>query len=182
MSTIKYDLEFFTYWHCGSGQAAGADVDSLVIKDKHNLPYVPGKTIKGLLRESAEILSDQKELVDLIFGVSGEKEYRKTGAAFFGNATLSKAERDYIDKDNLSQFLYHSIASTAINENGIAKDNSLRKTQVVVPCKLEGFISDIPEDDACKKLLVDSMKFIKRMGIGRTRGFGRCRFSVNKID
>lgn len=30
---IDYSIEFFSYWHCGSGLAAGADVDELAIKD-----------------------------------------------------------------------------------------------------------------------------------------------------
>ena len=51
---IKYKVIFFTDWHCGSGLAAGADVDALVIKDSDGLPYIPGKTMKGLLREAAE--------------------------------------------------------------------------------------------------------------------------------
>ena len=52
MSTIKYEIEFFSNWHCGSGLAAGADVDALVIKDQEGLPYIPGRTLKGLLREA----------------------------------------------------------------------------------------------------------------------------------
>ena len=53
---ITYTIELFSYWHCGSGLSAGADVDSLVIKDAKGMPFVPGKTIKGLIREAAETL------------------------------------------------------------------------------------------------------------------------------
>lgn len=48
MKNLKYSIQFYTNWHCGSGQAAGADVDALVVKDAQGLPFVPGKTIKGL--------------------------------------------------------------------------------------------------------------------------------------
>ena len=44
MNDIKYKITFLTDWHCGSGLAAGADVDALVVKDKERLPYVPGKS------------------------------------------------------------------------------------------------------------------------------------------
>lgn len=54
MSNIKYTIEFYSQWHCGSGLSAGADVDALVVKDKDYMPYVPGKTIKGLVREAVE--------------------------------------------------------------------------------------------------------------------------------
>lgn len=43
MMDIKYSIQFHTDWHCGSGLAAGADVDALVVKDKDGLPFVPGK-------------------------------------------------------------------------------------------------------------------------------------------
>lgn len=178
MSTIKYTIEFFSHWHCGSGQAAGADVDALVIKDRLGLPYVPGKTIKGLLRDAAMILGTQKELIDKIFGVSGMQD----GEAYFGNATLTKAESSYIVQERLVPYLYHSFSSTAIDEDGIALNNSLRKTETVVPCKLEGFILNVPENQECEHILVDAMKYIKRIGTGRNRGFGRCDFSVVDIE
>ena len=57
MTDIKYKITFYSNWHCGSGLAAGADTDELVIKDRNGLPYVPGRTIKGLLREAAMMLS-----------------------------------------------------------------------------------------------------------------------------
>ena len=91
MSTIKYKIEFFSNWHCGSGLAAGADVDSLVIKDQNRLPYIPGRTLKGLFRDAATILSDDEDTIGVIFGVSGDKEDHKTGCAFFGNATIPVA-------------------------------------------------------------------------------------------
>ena len=54
MKTIKYTIRFFSQWHCGSGTSAGADVDELVVKDKNGMPYIPGKTLKGLIREAVE--------------------------------------------------------------------------------------------------------------------------------
>ena len=54
MKDLNIKIEFFSPWHCGSGLSAGADADSLVIKDTNGLPYIPGKTIKGLIREAVE--------------------------------------------------------------------------------------------------------------------------------
>lgn len=178
MSTIKYEIEFFSNWHCGSGLAAGADVDALVIKDNKGLPYVPGRTIKGLLREAASILSDDKEIVNIVFGVSGDKEDHKAGMTFFGNATLPLDEYRYIVEQGLASHLYQTFASTRIDENGIAKDNTLRKIETVIPCKLEGEILNVP--DGAENMLEDAMHYIKRMGTGRNRGYGRCRISIRK--
>ena len=54
MKDLNIKIEFFSPWHCGSGLSAGADADSLVIKDINGLPFIPGKTIKGLIREAVE--------------------------------------------------------------------------------------------------------------------------------
>lgn len=178
MSTIKYEIEFFSNWHCGSGLAAGADVDALVIKDNNGVPYVPGRTLKGLLREAAEVLFEDNETVNLIFGVSGEQDNHATGASFFGNATFPKAEYQYIVEQGLAQHLYQTFASTRIDENGIAKDNTLRKIETVVPCKLEGEILNVPND--AERIVEDALHYIKRMGTGRNRGYGRCRISIRK--
>ncbi len=178
MRTIKYEIEFFSNWHCGSGLAAGADVDALVIKDNNGLPYVPGRTLKGLLRDAASSLSLDKETINNIFGVSGDENGHKTGRSFFGNATLPSAEYQYIVEQKLASHLYQTFASTRIDEYGIAKDNSLRKIETVVPCKLEGEILNVP--DGSEQMLEDAMHFIKRMGTGRNRGYGRCKISIRK--
>ena len=168
MSTIKYEIEL----------AAGADFDSLVIKDKNGLPYIPGRTLKGLLRDAATILSADNDIINAVFGVSGDKDDHKTGCAFFGNATLPVAEYHYIVDQGLASHLYQSFASTSIDEKGIAKDHSLRKIETVVPCKLEGEILNIP--DGAEHVLEDAMRYVKRMGTGRNRGFGRCKISIRK--
>lgn len=179
MSTIKYEIEFFSNWHCGSGLAAGADVDALVIKDKNGLPYIPGRTLKGLLRDAASALSVDKETINNIFGVSGDEDNHMTACSFFGNATLPSADYQYIVGQGLAPHLYQTFASTRIDENGIAKDNTLRKIETVIPCKLEGEILNIP--DGAEKAIEEAMSFIKRMGTGRNRGYGRCKVAISKI-
>ncbi|MDD4149936.1 MAG: RAMP superfamily CRISPR-associated protein [Bacteroidales bacterium] len=177
MKNIKYEIEFFTDWHTGSGLAAGADLDSTVVKDKNGLPFVPGKTIKGLLREAVETLCSANDNVNNAFGHFDDKTKHIKGTMFFTNAVLSEVERDIILKENLKAHLYSAISSTAIDDDGIAKDHSLRKIEVTVPCKLYGEILDVPDnifDD-----LVNGLRFVKRLGVNRNRGLGRCKFSIN---
>lgn len=174
---IKYKITFHTDWHCGSGLAAGADVDALVVKDKDGLPFVPGKTIKGLAREAMiEIGSVEDALFVKIFGNFDDKDKKDKGEAFFKNAELSESEKKAIITNNVSKYLYRSIASTAIDETGIAKEHSLRKMEVVVPCELEGEILDVPEEIAGQ--IENALKYIKRMGQNRNRGLGRCTITV----
>ncbi|MDE6077151.1 MAG: CRISPR-associated protein [Muribaculaceae bacterium] len=185
--TLYYNLTFFTDWHCGSGLAAGADVDTLVVKDKNGLPFVPGKTLKGLIREAVEELISLKgdnsyALFLKTFGFFNDKDELIKGRAFFSNAELSEKERLSIVAKNLQPFLYRKLSSTAIGEDGIAKEHSLRKMEVAVPCTLEGFISGLPEDKDFTTLMKEGLLFIKRLGQNRNRGLGRCSFTVKSVE
>ena len=85
MKTINYSIQIYTYWHCGSGLAAGADVDLLPVKNKKGLPYVPGKTIKGLVREAADTICSLQNLdIDLneCFGFFDNAEEKRQGQTF----------------------------------------------------------------------------------------------------
>jgi CRISPR/Cas system CSM-associated protein Csm3 (group 7 of RAMP superfamily) len=183
--TIEYQIEFFSEWHCGSGLAAGADVDALVVKDKDKLPFVPGKTIKGLIREAADVLTlfgeQQAAKMKTLFGNEADAESGADnhGCLFFSNAELSKAEHDAIVESRTQDYLYRTKASTKIDDNGIAQDASLRRIETVVPCTLTGSITDVPDEDVAN--LETAMKYIKRMGINRNRGLGRCQFTATNI-
>ena len=54
MSNKTYQIQFqiTSYWQAGTGRSGGALVDSLVNKDINGLPFLPGRTIKGLLRQA----------------------------------------------------------------------------------------------------------------------------------
>lgn len=180
MKTINYKIEFFSNWHCGSGLAAGADVDELVVKENDGLPFVPGKTIKGLLREAYENVCAYKHLssnTDAIFGYFDDANKMGKGKVFFSNAILKDEESKKIVACGFIPFLYQSFSSTAIDDNGIAKNRSLRKIETCVPCSLYGTIDNIP-DEFVEENIKDAMRFIKRLGVGRNRGYGRCKISI----
>lgn len=160
--TLQYTLKFFDYWHLSSGLSAGAKLDSTVVKDENNLPYASGKTIKGLLREMAEEFGE----IDFLH------------QAYFSNATLNANLKEQIVSNKLQDNLYDIIASTKIDSDGIAVDNSLREIEVVVPLLLHGEIRDIQQEHL--QTLSKSLKLIKRMGLNRNRGLGRCEFSVEE--
>ena len=96
MKDINIKIEFFSPWHCGSGLSAGADADSLVIKDINGLPFIPGKTIKGLIREAVEDYAALRGLdmdLEKAFGKAATaEEALPSGTLFFTNATLKEDE------------------------------------------------------------------------------------------
>lgn len=182
---IKYKIEFHTDWHCGSGLAAGADVDALVIKDKDGVPFIPGKTVKGLVREAVEEIrgcrntSFDDGLIAKVFGYfDKDQEEMEKGSVFFSNAEIAKNERDAIVANDAARFMFRSLASTAIGKDGIAKEHSLRKIQVVVPCALYGEIKNIPNGMVDE--IAQALSFIKRLGQNRNRGLGRC--TITEIE
>lgn len=193
---LRYQIQFYGYWHVGSGLSASTYADAVVLKDQDDFPVIPGKTLKGLLREAAHTIHQyQPDLVSFdfirdVFGESGNtEENRKNGpykpsAFFFSNATLSEQLRAQLPQAtlidgsgpvNLVNSLYEVLSSTQI-ENGLAKDGSLRQLEVCVPLPLYAVIEGetindyMAEIDAC-------FGWIKRMGLNRNRGLGRCRLT-----
>ncbi len=173
---LTYKITFLSDWHCGSGLSGGAEADVTVIKDDHNLPYIAGKTIKGLLKEALEDMAEvnqcTKDDINAIFGIEAYDKNDKK--AFFSNATLSKDEREDITP-TLSDFLYRNIASTQIKANGTAKENSLRVMEVCIPITLEGTI--VCNEDQID-LLKKALKWVRHLGVNRNRGLGRCKFET----
>lgn len=177
MKEIRYKIQFFSQWHCGSGLSAGADVDELVVKDRRGMPYVPGKTMKGLIREAVGdymTFKGDSSAVDANFGTEGEV----TGSAFFSDATLGEDEYNAIVDGGLQRFLYNKVTTTAIDEDGVAKDHSLHSLETVIPCTLVGTIEDVSENMA--EIICKSLGLIKRIGLRRNRGLGRCNVTMEK--
>lgn len=187
--TLTYKIEFFTYWHVGSGLSGSTYADSIVRKTDRNLPFIPGKTLKGLLRDAASELESAGSLVssDFIDNVFGERSpdsgdesnnMRKPGCCFFSNATLSKALQKGVSVED-TPYLYKVIASTKIDKNGVAEKGSLRQEEVTIPMTLFAQIHDFPEEkEDYLKQLEYCLKYIKRIGLKRTRGLGRCKFQI----
>ena len=168
---MKYKIEFFDFWHLGSGVSAGATLDALVIKDTDGLPYVPAKTIKGILREMVEVIDEEK--AKIIFGQEGSNQAK----SYFSNATLQEEEQKVLRANpSLKKHFYDKITSTKIDtQSGLALDKTLREIEVVVPLTLYGEIESDEEE-----VLHKAMKMIKQIGLNRNRGLGRCQISEVK--
>ena len=197
--TVKYKIEFFSQWHCGSGTSAGADVDELVVKDFNGMPFLPGKTVKGLVREAVEnyvqfLPLAQKStdgdaeagatqshgIIETCFGTEG----KTAGCCHFTDAVLSEVEYESIIKGKLQKYLYRKLTTTAIGDDGTAREHSLRSMEVVVPCTLHGEITDVPEGKGevmnMGEVMAKSLGLIKRLGQKRNRGLGRCDFKIEE--
>ena len=167
---MRYKITFYDFWHLSSGVSAGATMDSLVVKDNDGLPYVPGKTLKGLVREMAELIDSTKS--KKIFG----DQCSQIAESYFSNATLDKDTIVHLNANStLKKHLFDKVTSTKINEKGIAQDKSLREIEVVIPLTLSGNIECEEED-----LITQALRMIKQIGLNRNRGLGRCKMEVVK--
>jgi len=189
MATLQYKIDFTSFWHTGSGLSSGTDSDLVVIKEKNGLPFIPGKTLKGLLREAAEIIHSYnsdivtKEFIKTVFGERSEEGVSANpdkAVCFFTDAYFSEDIKQYLNNNEEQKtMLYKNIASTKINSAGQAVDHSLRQMQVSIPLELYAEVIDLPNE--YKSQLENCFAWVKKMGLNRTRGLGRCKIETYKI-
>lgn len=197
MAEIKYSIRFLTYWHAGSGLSSGAQADAVVIKDENGLPYFPGKTLKGIFRDSYMTLLENRKIFQnedtsenenvpqkevMLFGqknILGDVEIQP-GHLFFSNAELPEKEI-LKNQKKLIPPLYDMLASTEINEKGVAENTSLRVIEVCVPVTLEGSICGFSSESEAKEFS-KVFNLIKSIGAHRNRGLGRCTIQILAIQ
>ncbi|MCR9290706.1 MAG: RAMP superfamily CRISPR-associated protein [Bacteroidetes bacterium] len=178
---ITYQIQFHSFWHSGSGLSGGVVTDATVLKDENGLPYIAGKTLKGLLREAAQkILNSGTRLItqDFFNQVFGAKKQSTGTICHFTNAYLSENLANANDLQQNKSLLYQQLSSTAINEKGQAVAHSLRQMEVTIPLVLYAQIIDFPNNSDFEKELNYCLQYVKAMGTKRHRGLGRCDWSI----
>lgn len=181
MKDINYKITFYSYWHAGGKDGANKEVDNAVLKDKNNLPYIGGRTMKGLIKDGARFVNKyQPSLVsdDFIktFFKEGDKKYEEneTVENKFSSATLG-----FTIVKKKTHLLYHKKSNTAIEQDKQAKNSSLHTTEVTIPLTLMGRIENFTGDEKMLKL---SIKAVKKLGEKRFKGLGRCKIEIIKNE
>jgi CRISPR/Cas system CSM-associated protein Csm3 (group 7 of RAMP superfamily) len=184
MKSLRLTLDISSYWHAGSGHAGPGDIDAAVVRDLRGLPYLPGRTLKGLFRDAAELWRTwNPESCDpaIMFGSEGGTAAKPSGKLHFSDANLPSEFASWAGSLNpkmrdVLRGLVETVASTKIDQNGIADDHTLRKFEVAIPMTLEASISweGGPDDDAIALWLGGIASLVRRLGSHRHRGYGRC--------
>lgn len=201
------DLESDTL--IGAAGGHGTIIDTEVIFDAYGVPYIPGKRVKGLLRDSAMEIADMYnalpksidnqmndvpltyEQVVKIFGKAGSDEFSN----FYLNTDFHIAGYDllfqHLRKEQLSvemvkRFFTETISQTAIDEDThSAKEGSLRKLRVIKHKLPNGAVQAFhglirfPEEYFDKMEKICSN--IRRMGSNRNRGLGHVQLKLEEI-
>jgi CRISPR/Cas system CMR subunit Cmr6 (Cas7 group RAMP superfamily) len=172
---------------CGTGESSGGVVDQLTAVDSYGLPIIPGKRLKGLIRESALLIcGGNTKRVDDVFGKPGGGPDDGVAKVKISSAHLAGSEelQGYIGKENILPQRVTNVFTgirynTKINSKGIADDHSLRATQVVLHKDYQGratifrfTIEGDSLDPKEKELVEDSVRALRRIGLNKTRGFG----------
>ena len=196
----KMTIELKSDLCIASGYAYAGSIDSDICYDEWGIPYIPGRRLKGCLRETAE--TEMRALIegdcmDRIFGQSradGTKGIVIEDAFPRGYGEMVKALkkiRKSSDKE-LKEILtqqrvleeFSTVkAQTALDEDGVADDQTLRYTRTV-----NQYISDVEKmvfetsvsydlNEAEKKILGYIVSATKHIGLYRNRGLGnvKCR-------
>ncbi len=171
----------------GRGDGVPGLVDREIEHDSHGFPFLRGKTLKGLLAESAEnvvfALEDlQKKsgwriVKTQLFGVGG-RGLEERGSLHIGDAQLP-AELRNAAKDWSKEDVLYSLTGirrqTSLNEHGGPDHASLRSMRVLLPgVTLEAPIHfDQDPTPQQIQLLAMAVLDLRRAGTGRNRGRGR---------
>lgn len=191
MPSALITFTFLSPWHMGSGFGEGANLDALPVKTAAGLPYIPGRSIKGLFREAVQLAVECGQLslqttTDL-FGTNDKtlSRYETTAGRFqFSSATMGEAMEQWAAAQNNSQAvreLYMPLASTAIDANGLADANTLRKIEVALPVTLTATVSTTGTETDDLAILRKVAPLIRQAGSDRHRGLGRVQVTVTEV-
>ena len=189
MKTKLLRIEFQSDWHIGTGAGIPGSVDRQVLRDSQGLPYVPGKTLTGIIRDAAEFVADIRGLQDLpskIFGSQPESESQASPAKIgISSAEFPQKIRDYILSNDLTSSLFYVQTEIKIDSKTgcTEKDHLFSIEKVRRGCVLYAevvFIEELSDDEM--NLLNDSLKAVRRIGGKRRRGAGLCKLSWASHD
>jgi len=190
---------FLSYWHPGTGGGLGAWLDARV-RSLDGLPVVPGRTLKGVLRDAVKRAEDlgwlgahgasDRPWADRLFG----EDATSTSASVPGQLRIGSAELDAntraafrsLDDSGQAEALRGMRAAlyqTAIDDSGVAAEGSLRGLEVYVPMPLVAPLEWIGDTDAAEAsqafaVLARSLSLVEGLGAHRTRGLGRVELTL----
>lgn len=197
MNTHRLQFELRSYWHPGTGHGSGSALDALTHRDGDGLPALPGRTVKGLLRDALQSavalgwLSDPRDVHRLCgWRPTPEQQTRPEplpaqGCLRVSDATLPAEVAAYLAANPaLIAGLYRSHFATAVDSvSGTATQHSLRGIEVVVPLTLEARISILPGSttpDDWAHSLATALPLLDQLGSHRNRGMGRVVVSLGE--
>jgi len=184
---MKLRIELFDYWHAGSGTGRGPALDGEVGKTPAGLPFLPGRTLRGLLREGVQSAEDcgdvEKGTTERLFGTWADRAAaeRRDGLLRVGDARLPDALEAWVAQEgpDLAATLFRELAATAM-EDGVAKAESLRVREVAIPVVMHADVHAVGGTSDFAADLARGLPYIRGLGTSRRRGLGRVAITVEE--
>ena len=173
-----------------SGDGFAGFVDSDVCFGDDGLPYIPGKRLKGCLRECGlEIINVDDEQTDAFYELFGEKGMSTPCALNIGNGRLANysATANEIAGAHRTEVMeaYTSIRSRTKMEDKKAAPGTLRTARVLNKGQVYEFPVALADEAKTVALLENCVKSLRSMGLNRSRGLGEIKCELvesNKQD
>jgi len=176
----------------GDGSVLGtADIE--IQTDERGLPYLAGRTLKGLIREQAEwynsFLPPEERVDRQILRMFGKPWEDNHEGLRFGNAKLSDAIYEFVERHNIGgaeilNAVTNVRSMTGVDETGKAAKGTLRQARVMKP----GFVLYAPVfantelSEMERRLLEKAVKLVRHVGVMRNRGKGEVRCRLKWIN
>ena len=208
---IDYRIEFKTPFHFGTGLRRNL-LDRSVCRDANDYLYVPGSTLKGVLRERCEQIAhlvglrtvsphnerkaiagfhNNIDIVDRIFG----SRYRP-GELYFDHATMVEADRNLFDSSQISKRYIHLQTETRTQTSisrllGTVREQALYQSEFGIKALcfegriygyLEGFRLEENERSYSLLLLVAGICANDRIGANKSTGMGEYDCQVQSVN
>jgi CRISPR-associated protein Csx10 len=198
-TTFELRLRFESDWQVGEGAGRVGSIDRIARRDPATgLPYVPAKTLTGIVRDAAEraarALDDGQasgpwqEFCARLFGRQSKGAVAvgsttsaalRLGAAGFEPA-LAAALQAHSARELRAALAFVKPGVAIDAESGQARDRMLRMEEVVVagaelsaPVELDAALPP-PVSAAAYALLAAACRLVSGLGAKRRRGLGRC--------
>ncbi|MBT3896759.1 MAG: hypothetical protein HOF29_11890 [Candidatus Marinimicrobia bacterium] len=193
---IQFKITLLSDTLPASGYVVEPIIDVDIVSDKSGLPYLQGKRIKGLLRESIvevyEMMGFKYELLNSIFGIPGDplsKSIQVGNGYMYGHLQLEEwlhwAKHrfgGYFFPDRVKE-IFTTIRSQTSLENGVAKASSLRAMRLLDKgLEFHGDIAITGLKEMHIAVLVLGCKNMRYIGSGRNRGFGQVEMKLLKSE
>jgi CRISPR-associated protein Csx10 len=207
MVTGTLKINMLSDWHIGSGAGRPGSIDRLVQRDQDRLPYIPAKSLIGIIRDSCELVAQGldngnhgawQQWVNWLFGEQQPQEdgnrtlenLPKVAQISVRSAHFSQSIRDAFQGKVLLQSMTTFVKpGVKINAHtGSALDQHLRfeemtRSGAVLEASYDLNLAELsPEQQAvAQALLVTGVSMVERLGAKRRRGAGRCQITVEGL-
>jgi hypothetical protein len=187
----RISITFTDYWLGGTGGSGKGDVDVAAYRDDAKCPAMPMTQIKGTLRETARDHGVWSEAaLERYFGrqleEGDERPELQAAIRFAGDAMLATQDQNWFAANDAARSaLFSTLRSTALNESGVAKNQSLRSVEVCHPCSIVKEVEWVCPGEPDTNWIADlSLLCQLTFAFGRMKndGLGRATASCVAID